>query len=228
MALRGSAVQPLFVSTTGATTWSAYCDFSTADGPWTLIAKVDPGDANWRYDNNARWEMSSVFNEGSTNTNRENAQFRGFDTLPFTGLRLLFHTDQGAGIWATRAIAFNYDSGMRSLRLVVKDFMPNTTITGTMASDWTNLVPDVVFVPPFLHSTCRRIAFNNGAGGGSGLRVRIGVIGDDNMDCNSPSSWIGVGGNPNDGVGSSIVAGNYSNGATSYRRTPSWVFIWVR
>jgi hypothetical protein len=228
---RGTAVQTLYYGARLDQSWQAYCDFMAEGGPWTLIAKVDPGDANWGYDS-MRWEMSSVFNESSTNTNRENAQFRGFDTLPFTALRVQFHTDQGAGVWSTRALSFNYDSGMRSLRLVFKDFAMNTAIMETMANDWINLVPNVLGISPFLHSACRRIAFNNGAGGRMGLRVRIGIIGDDSGGCNSPNSWIGVGGNPTDGVGGSIVAGNYSVGEitdpTFFRRTRSWVFIWVR
>jgi hypothetical protein len=54
------------------------------------------------------------------------------------------------------------------------------------------------------------------------------------MDCDSCDSWIGVGGNPPSLGGATQVAGNRNPNDTATpidneeRRTPSWVFIWVR
>lgn len=219
----------------GTTPWQAYCDFAAPDGPWTLIAKVSPTDNEWRFDA-GRWEDTNLLNETTVDLSRASAKYQGFLTLPFTAARLSFVTDQlngAADPFATRTVGFAFNSGTRSMRGVLRDGGNDQLIMGTTAADWLGAIPTVAFtIPPLLDSMCTRTAFNSvGAGGSGGHRVRIGIFGDDSADCRSPSSWIGVGGNPTSGVGGAIhVAGNRREGSITIdeRRTPSWVFIWVR
>jgi hypothetical protein len=83
--------------------------------------------------------------------------------------------------------------------------------------------------PPALVSGCNRIAFN--ARGDDPMHttgIRIGILANDG-DCNRPTSWIGVGGSPTDGTaGANHVSGNRNESILASRRTPSFVFLWLR
>jgi hypothetical protein len=217
----------------GMMPWQAYCDFDAPDGPWTLIAKVNPTDNEWRYDA-GRWEDMNLLNETVVDLSRSSAKYQGFLSLTFTAARLTFVTDQlngAADPWAVRTIGFAFNSGTRSMREVLRAG-DNQLIMGTMPGQWLGVIPTLPLgAVPLLDSACTRTAFNNvGASGMNGYRARIGIIGDDSMDCRSPGSWIGVGCNPTDGFGATHVAGNRHQPSiiVDDRRTPSFVFIWVR
>jgi hypothetical protein len=104
---------------------------------------------------------------------------------------------------------------------------PPTFITGT--ASWGGVFPDAA-----LQSACTRFGFNVRPNPGANrARVRLGGVGDDDTACNSPDSWVGVGGfvdSACSALGSAMSAGNVSgcDGAPTPRRAPSFVRIWVR
>lgn len=231
MGLRTSATHTLYYGAGLTSSWQAYCDFTTAGGPWTLVAKVDPGQVEWGYDN-ARWTDASTLNETSLNLNRTSAKFRGFSELTFTSMRLDFSTNRnvtGGEDYATRTASFAFDSGANTLRGVFAG-ANNQAIAAVPRATWLGLIPTVGGVVDVqLQDFCNRVAFNARSDDAShDIRIRVGILGNNANSCSQPDSWIGVGGNPTDGVGGALTAGNRHPGITSFRRTQSWVFIWLR
>ena len=90
--------------------------------------------------------------------------------------------------------------------------------------------------PIRLQAHCNRMGFNVQAGA---HRLRIGIIGNDQEDCNSPETWTGIGSNQTeacdwDRYGSYCSRAGYptttnSAGAKSYHYGhPRWAYVLVR
>lgn len=206
----------------GATSWRAYCDYTAPNGPWTLVAKVEPGDTNWDY-TSARWSDTSLVNESRVTVDRESAKYLGFNTLSFTRARLVFVTARVLQPDQMETVDFAFASGARSLREI---FMTGSFASvPTMRTDWTSLVP-----LGFVQSNCGEMGFNAQGRSASSQRVRIGIIGNNETNCSSPDSWLGVGGiSPTGALEPTITAGNRSDPlGVNFRRTPSHVQIWLR
>ncbi len=200
--------------------WNALCDFASAGGPWTLVAKVDGSDPEWRY-SSVRWTDSNLINSGNVNASRESAKYAGFLSLSFTSMRLITETNV-LGNWEPHSLNFSHNSMNQSLQqmFVGGGRIP---IVGTTRASWRSLLP----FDPQLQQFCDRIGFNNASDNGADRGgIRIGALANENNDCNDAASWIGAGGFPND---SNLSAGNRNSPiGFSFRRTPAWFFIWVR
>jgi hypothetical protein len=214
----------------GNGSWNALCDFSSAGGPWTLLAKVDGTDDGWRYDS-SRWTDMTLLNDGNVNANREGAKYQGFVSLSFSAMRVVTEVDLGANTWRQNALSFAHDSMGQSLQQLFSSGNP-ITIAGTTRADWLRLIPTVLGVAnPLLQDFCNQIAFNSRSGNGFDRgSVRLGIITNDNNNCNNAAAWIGAGGSPTDRAGASLTAGNRhpSFNPLDIRRTPGWFFLWGR
>jgi hypothetical protein len=72
----------------------------------------------------------------------------------------------------------------------------------------------------------------NGFSAGDGTaRVRIGIIGNQENDCNSPDSWVGVGGQNSPCFGGSVPTSGNTAGCTGDngdRHNPAFAWVFVR
>jgi hypothetical protein len=193
----------------GGSNWQAYCDMTSDGGGWTLVLKARGNDGNFLY-TSALWTNTTLVNETSTDLSQNSAKFRGFFTLPFTAMRL------GMVDGATRYITVAASG--TSLRDVLSGGY-RATAAGRNA--WRSLVAN-----PSLQPNCNREGFN--VDGGDYQRVRIGIIANQENDCNSPDSRIGFGGQNNlCGAGGDNAVGNVASCAAENGDRNSYLFGYI-
>ncbi len=212
----------------GAGTWRGYCDVPTDGSPaWTLVMKVDGARTTFQYDS-MYWTTSSLYNPGTVDLSQVEAKYEGYNATPVRELRLVTLSD---GIGQRDVIITTVPTPTAAPALgsiVLGRVMPPTLITG--ASGWGTAFPGAT-----LQNTCTRFGFSvRPHSGPTSARVRIGGVGDNDASCNSPDSWVGVGGFVDNNacvpMGNTRSAGNVSgcDGAATSRRVAAFVWVWVR
>jgi hypothetical protein len=161
----------------------AWCDMTTAGGGWTLLLKVDGRrpDSAFGYES-PLWTNDVLFGAPVPDVQDAEAKYAAFSTLPFTELRLV-NTANNASL--TLAAPANTSS----LRDLVAAPAPVAIPMPLGASRWLQFFGasgDAGVLQP----NCNREAFGNATGVG---RVRLGLLTNNEADCNSPDSYAGLG-----------------------------------
>ena len=156
--------------------FQVYCDMTTDGGGWTLVMKVDGNSTLFSYDA-AYWTNQTAYNEGAADLDGSQAKLRSFWSVPFTQLRLGMQV--GSDL---RWIQFGYSAN--SLWHVLQDGAYRATSLGR--NTWKSLINGSSLQP-----NCNREGFNNSH---SYARVRVGIITNQENDCDSPDSRLGFGG----------------------------------
>ena len=164
-----------YTVTTGGVQWTAYCDMTSNGGGWTLLLKIDGNASTFNYDSTS-WTNTTLLNTGSTNLDAVEAKFQGFTNQSFTALRVAFV--EGA---TTRGLVVTTTG--TSLRDVFAG-APRSTSAGR--AGWSSLVAS-----PSLQPFCNDEGFNVGVGGYR--RVRFGIVANQENECTSPDSSLGLG-----------------------------------
>ncbi|MGZ3424043.1 MAG: fibrinogen-like YCDxxxxGGGW domain-containing protein [Polyangiales bacterium] len=161
------------------TSFKVFCDMSSDGGGWALVAKLDGTKATWVYDS-ARWTDDSTFDSLSTDLTFAEAKFRSFNEMPLSQIRVRMHDGSTARAFFTNLVGTS-----------LKDLFKGGAIATTAGrTQWLSLVPD-----PSLQANCNSEGLNQEwtSGGGALIHLRLGIVGNNEMDCDSPDSFIGFG-----------------------------------
>lgn len=172
--------------------WKAHCDMDTAGGGWTLVLRVDGQDATFAYSGKG-WSETTALGADAPGLTGPSARLHGYAHLPVSAV-LLAMDDEGT----TRRLELPV--GGASLHAMVTSKTPIATQIG--APKWRALV-----TKPALQPSCHVEGAHPHVGGG-GQQIRLGILGNNENDCGSPDSWIGLGGDPGACGKAGIVAGN--------------------
>jgi hypothetical protein len=163
----------------GTGVFQAYCELAADGGGWTLAMKVDGRTQTFAYDQPI-WTDSSLFAASSADLDGNEAKLETFNAIAFTELRIGLEFPIGSGTrnWLVLPI-----SGPR-LRDVFAG-APATTNLGRNA--WKSLLGAAASLQP----ACNAEGIN---AGNAYARVRIGIVGNNENDCLTPDSRLGIGG----------------------------------
>lgn len=206
----------------GMAPFKVYCDMTTDGGGWTLVMKLHKDSNRFVY-HSAYWENDDLYNENSTNMDFADAKFRSFTTVPFTQVRVGL-SDGTTTNWLTITKAAN------SMKDVMRGGYQATSL-GRNA--WKGLVPG----GGSLQYNCNLEGFNTyhpcmwDTSPSGVARVRIGIIANQEDDCCSPDSRIGLGGggaycgqDPNNQSGNEATCWPLDNGER-HQRLHGFIFV---
>jgi hypothetical protein len=186
-----SGVQELLA---GGASSMAYCDMSTDGGGWTLVLKVDGRTQTLGYDA-PLWIDNATLNPTSTDVNaRVNAKFAAFSNVAFT--EVLIGMEQpiaasGPLTLRTLKITKPVASVGTSLRALLAG--ANDQLVSATRANWLTLLPSASLQPE-----CNKGGFNVIGSDPTRIndhaRMRIGFIANQETDCDTPDSRLGVGG----------------------------------
>jgi hypothetical protein len=186
-----------------ASHYRAFCKFDSVGQAWTLVLKVDgylhgtkDSETSRFFYDDPLWVDTEVYNEDSLNTDEREAKLLSYLKASVQFVRLEFVETN------TSANVLDLDLGSRyaNLRTVILR-SPGPVDAGAVGlstkagkAQWLSLVAGATLQP-----FCLREGFSViGADSTPSQfdRVRIGIVGNENGagDCNSPNSYLGVGG----------------------------------
>ena len=215
-AIPRAAPTGVYTLNAGGINWSAYCDMTSDGGGWTLVMKVPGRDPGFVYDS-AIWTNSTPLNEGSTDLSTTPAKFRGFFSLPFQQLRL--GMVDGSPRYLVVPVSGTNVGPLNAI------FAGPARATSVGRNAWRTLVGS-----PSLQPFCNAEGFNM-VSGGDYQAVRLGVLTNQENDCDSADSRLGFGGQYNRcGVGADVSSGNVSTcgGDDGDRNNAFFGYIFVR
>ncbi len=221
-----TAQQTLDPDGTGALpAYNTLCDFTADGGGWTLAFKVDGNARNFNFDA-AHWTSATGFQEQQANTNETETKTAAAWTVPVGWLRVDMRA-AGAPVPLRLNSRVASPSPLAPATATLRDLMAGTTLATTFAgrTSWEGLVPGAV-----VRDGCLQEGVNNNPNTTNTLvvRVRLGLLGNNESHCGSPDSVVGVGINhPSCSGGNAPAAGHYmcSGGSAN---TPAFAWVWVR
>lgn len=209
----GDGVYWLDPEADGKGAFRVWCDQTVNGGGWTLAAKMDGGKSTFAYDSQL-WTTDALLAEAQVSTAASEAKYQSFNSLPLKELRLVM-----AASGSTNATILSVPAG--SLKAV---FSGPYQATSLGRNGWKAMMSGASMQP-----YCNREGFNADC---AGRNVRLGMVTNQENDCNSCDSYLGVGHTGQggcDGQGSSwagmMASCSPDNGV---KNVPAFAWIWVR
>ncbi len=160
----------------------AYCDMDADGGGWTLALKADGASATFSYEKSI-WTNNQLLNIAASGLDTNEAKLESFNRIPARALRIGMSV-AGQTRWLT--VPLNISPSQTLYDIFSHNYRVHTTI-GRNA--WMTLIDGSV-----LQNNCNEEGLNlaprvaNNATG-----PRIGIVGNDNDECLTPDSYLGIG-----------------------------------
>jgi len=191
-----------------------YCVLSNSlqcsTGGYTLVMRTDGSLSTFGYDS-SHWTSNTVYNDVFAlreGLHGQEAKFQGYNKLPF--VKVCIGMKVGG--------AMNYvELTHRSTSLL--HYIGTGTYHGSsqLRTRWLNLVPG-----GGLQNHCNKEGFNSVVNARTEVKVRIGIIGNEQNDCNSPDSAIGI------GIGGSHLSSSGIRTGSTRNRVAGKGYIFIR
>ncbi len=193
--------------------FAVYCDLEAEDGPWTLIVKIDGHETTFKYDEPI-WVNQLLIDQDNPTPGTGEMKNKGYLLLPFTSIRIGMRVDadeeEGDGQTRYLSIAIESDN-MRQLMVRGDEYL-----TEFGRATWRQLIPLTSLQP-----NC------NAEGINVRHRLRFGLLGNEQDDCHTPDSFIGIGSDRDQ-----VIAGNFAVGRWQSdqgdRRTKAYAELWIK
>ena len=190
-----------------------FCDLESEDGPWTLVLKIDGTQTTFKY-SSPLWINHDNHAPENPEPGPEETKNSGYSLLPFTAIRLGMRVPEEAeeGDGQTRYIKLQ-KSGESIRHLMVRGGEHRTELGPEV---WRSLIPLTS-----MQANC------NAEGVNIRHDLRFGLFANQEDDCNTPDSWIGIGSNHDQ-----VIAGNFAvarwDSDNGDRRTKAFAEVWVQ
>jgi hypothetical protein len=197
----------------------AYCDMT--GGGWTLALKVDGDQSTFYYDNGI-WTDATLLNDTSQNLDDVEAKFDAFNLLPAEEVRVGFRRKDALAVAESQLVLKGQNQTLREI------FAGSHLPALTRRDQWLASVAGSSLQP-----NCNLEGFNVTYANPETdtHRARIGIIGNNEADCWTPESRIGVGtrgaacGAPDGITAGSVSRCGGTNGDGEY---PAFARVYVR
>nr|MBK7069668.1 hypothetical protein [Deltaproteobacteria bacterium] len=156
--------------------FTAYCDMGTSGGGWTLALKADGRNATFVYDA-AYWTNGTLLTTASTNNRFEEAKLASFTGTSFNELMAGF----SANGYHRNIVLSVSSTSLQSL------FTGGQVSAGPGRAAWLAAIQNSSLQP-----NCNLQGINIGVVGYQ--RIRFGIIANQENDCATPDSRLGIGG----------------------------------
>jgi hypothetical protein len=205
--------------------FQAYCDMTSGGGGWTLALKADGTQMTFNYDA-ALWTNNALLNPDKPDFDSNEAKLQTWNSVPFDTIRLAMRDPND---FTTRYLNVPAPGSTSLFAL----FSPDATIATTLGrAAWEGLLNTAS-----LQQNCNVEGLNVNPVPGNYARVRIGYLANQEPNCGSPDSWLGIGGTypigdcsspSNPSVGNetppNLGCGPYDNGV-HLTAAFGWVFV---
>lgn len=188
--------------------YRVYCDMTRDGGGWTLLAKMDGNQDTFHFAS-PLWTNREILNPASLNLDPVEMKSEAAVDLPVAELQVGM---QESG-HVTRYVRLNMKEE-KPLRMYF--FYGRFEATEVGREAWKGMM-----VSSSLQVHCNREGFNNGR------RLRIGILGNQENNCASPDSWLGLGSNADGHTVGNMAIGRYDPD-DGERDTRAWGFIFGR
>ena len=219
----GNRTNGVYYLTSSSGTYQTYCWIdANSGGGYHLVAKIDRGNPSaWHY-GGSNWNTSSPVSESNCqNLNNSSGVNRGYYEYTLqTGFRIAAHYNPPSNIT-------NYLSETKSGNNAKHYFM-NSSGTGNSRANFIswfqNAGNDSGFITNFnnCQPNCNARGFNNTGGTHA---IRWGIAGNNENDCNSNDSTIGMGGYHYGGQGSNAAGGQATHCSALSRPIIAYIFV---
>ena len=168
--------------------YEAYCELELFGGGWTLVLKSNGNLQTFGWDS-PQWQALEPYQPQFPDLDRQEAKLESYAAVPVSEVLIGMESPVGSDPAPLELNWITVPTGGGSLRAVIEPSMYIPTAVGR--DTWKGLLEGASLQP-----NCNREGFN--VMGESGMpqhhRIRIGIIANEQDDCNSPNSRIGIGG----------------------------------
>jgi hypothetical protein len=203
----------------GTAPFQAHCDMVTEGGGWTLVLKADGNQNTFGY-SASLWTNQTLYNADAPDFDTTEAKLETFNSVPFSALLIRMQVPVTSGTVQSLLISHSGDS----LYAVMGGNTYTAFNTPPTRADWKALAGPT----SSLQYNCNRQGFNVQPGYAS---IRIGYLGNNEDDCGSPDSYIGVGGLDSPCLGGHAPTAGGSagcNGDNGNGHFPGFAWVYVR
>lgn len=207
--------------------YPAYCDMVSHGGGWTLAMKIDGNASTFNYDSEL-WTNEQLMNPDAPGLDRIQAKLPSFNDQPLTQVMVAMEPSESTAATPQFRRLPLVAEGTSLAKLFGED---NFIATDAGRPAWRAALPNSILQP-----ACNREGFNNRTPdiGDEHNRVRLGILGNENdpPDCNTPDSFIGIGGGGNacgqGNVSAGSIAGCNEDSDRGDGAEPAFATVFVR